>query len=77
MISIFHSVTPDPVSPFLLVSIFQGDSVLQAHDFIGAVAPGMVASFSEWLVDDFTVLASPKNVVLLSNLEIQICSLRA
>ena len=77
MISIFHGITPDPVSPFLLASIFQGDAILQAWEFIAVVAPGTAESFTEWPVDDSAVLASSKNIALLSSLEIQVRSIRA
>jgi hypothetical protein len=72
MIAIYHRVPPDPVSPFLLAHLFQGDSALENRDFIAAVAPETAKSFSDWPTDDSPILPSPKNVSLLANLEIQV-----
>jgi hypothetical protein len=72
MMAIFHRVPPDPVSPFLLAHIFQGDAILEDRDFIGRVAPATLISLADWPADDSAVPALPKNCSLLANLEMQV-----
>jgi hypothetical protein len=72
MMAIFHGVTPDPISPFLLASVLQGEAAVEDRSFIAAVAPLTAESFSEWPTDASVVPASQRNLSLLCNLNIQV-----
>jgi len=72
MIAIFHGISPDPISPFLLASILQGNDVLQDQQFIAAVAPLTAKMFSDWPTNNSPVLATSTNLSLLANLNIEV-----
>jgi hypothetical protein len=74
MMSIFHGITPDPVSPFLLANVLQDTAIVEDRAFIAAVAPATFESLSEWPIDASPVPASPKNLALLCNLDTEVCS---
>jgi hypothetical protein len=71
MIAIFYSLSPDPVSPFLLRYAFEGNVALQYQQFMEAVAPLTARLFSFWPTDDSTLWATPKIHRLLANLDLQ------
>lgn len=72
MIAIFHGISPDPISPFLLSSILQGNHVLEDQQFIAAVAPLTARMFSDWPTDNSPVPATSTNLSLLANLNIEV-----
>jgi hypothetical protein len=73
MAAIFHGVSPDPISPFLLVSIMKGDDVLEDRDFMAAVASSTTVEFSNWPTDDSPIPAASGNISLLAQLGIEVC----
>lgn len=72
MASIFHGISPDPVSPFLLALIFQGSSALTDQDFITSVAPSTAEDLCEWPSDDAAIPKTPRNSLLLAGMELQV-----
>ena len=48
MIAIYHGVCPDPVSPFLLAMLFEGESLLLDLKFITHVAPLTQVMLNDW-----------------------------
>jgi hypothetical protein len=72
MVAIFHGVSPDPISPFLLASVLGGKRILQDREFMAAVAPSTAVHFSEWPSDDSPVPSSPGVKSLLANLNIEV-----
>ena len=52
MIAMFYGVTPDPISPFLLASILEGDALLYDKEFLNTMAPGTSTLISHWPKDD-------------------------
>jgi hypothetical protein len=73
MAAIFHGVSPDPISPFLLASVMKGDEVLEDSSFMGAVASATALEFSNWPTDDSPVPATSGNISLLAQLGIEVC----
>ena len=72
MAAIYHSISPDPVSPFILAYITQGPAALEDREFIAVVAPKTVMSFTDWPSDTSPIPPTVKNITLLANIEIQV-----
>jgi hypothetical protein len=72
MVAIFHGISPDPISPFLISSILQGKRVLQDRKFIASVAPLTAATLEDWPEDDSPIPATIKTQSLLANSNIQV-----
>ena len=71
MVAVFYGVTPDPLSPFLLAHTLLGDKAIQDQAFIAEVAPVTANAFVDWPHDGSAIPATPSNLSLLSNMEIQ------
>lgn len=73
MIALFYGVTPDPVSPFLLASILEGDALLYDKEFLNAMAPATARLISHWPEDDMQ-LPLPNNEIhlLLSKVNLEV-----
>jgi len=72
MMAIFHGISPDPISPFLLASVLEGDHVLQDNDFIVTVAPLTAPAFLNWPVDGSSIPATTAIQSLLANVNIEV-----
>jgi hypothetical protein len=73
MIAMFYQISPDPVSPFLLATLLEGDDILYDSSFMMAVAPLTQPLFAHWLTQDLLLPNHPSNLSLLSNLLIEVC----
>ena len=60
-------VSPDPISPFLLLSAMGGDEALLDLEFIKVLAPDCAKTLECWLLDPETPLPSPEDGVVYDN----------
>jgi len=72
LVAIFHRISPDPISPFLLAQVLVGKDILEDRRFMKAVSPLTHEAFLEWPLDDSPVPRTTKNQTLLANLDIQV-----
>ena len=73
MITMFYGITLDPISPFLLASILQGDTLLYDNEFLNAMAPATSRLISHWPEDDMQFpLASNEIHLLLSKVNLEV-----
>ena len=73
MLALFYGVTPDPVSPFLLASILEGDDLLYDKDFLDAMAPATARLLSHWPEDDTQLpISSTEISLILSHVNLEV-----
>jgi hypothetical protein len=60
-------VSPDPVSPFLLLSALAGDEALLDLEFIKTLAPDCAKTLEYWPLDHLAPLPSPEDGVTYEN----------
>lgn len=74
MVAMFNGLSPDPISPFLLAFISQGESLLYDKGFMATVAPLTRAIFNDWPDNDTIPPNTPHIQCLLAHLDVEVQS---